>query len=121
LSALLLWRLLWRLGIHHAWVGGLLFVVHPVCVSSVAWLAELKNVLSLPLLLGAMLAWLRYDATQQAKHYAASLGLFLASLLAKTAGVMFPVVLLLYAWWRRGRVSWPGLRRFGSSLSCWGW
>ncbi len=61
LSGFLLWILLRRLGLRLAWLGGLLFVVHPLAVESVAWVVELKNTLSLPLLLGAMIAYLRYD------------------------------------------------------------
>jgi len=62
LSALLLWRLLLKLGAGPAaWLGGLLFAVHPLTVESVAWISELKNVLSLPLLLLAMLAFVAYD------------------------------------------------------------
>ena len=36
--------------------------------------------------------------------YILSLVCFLAAMLAKSSVVMFPAVLLLYAWWRRGRV-----------------
>jgi hypothetical protein len=47
-SALLVWRLLGKLGVKSAWIGGLLFAIHPVAVESVAWISELKNTLSLP-------------------------------------------------------------------------
>ena len=114
LSALLLWHLLGRLGVKRAWLGGLLFAVHPVVVESVAWIAELKNVLSLPLLLGAMIFYLRWDeekkpgsgkkGTAEAAYWFAVI-LFLAAMLCKSSVVMFPVVLLLYAWWRRGRAA----------------
>ncbi|HVW22586.1 MAG TPA: tetratricopeptide repeat protein [Opitutaceae bacterium] len=107
LSAWLLWRLLLRLGIRQGWIGGLLFALHPLAAESVAWIAEFKNALSLPLLLAAMLAWLRFERTRRAGPYAASLGLFLLALLAKSTVVMLPCVLLLHAWWRRGRAG-PG-------------
>jgi tetratricopeptide (TPR) repeat protein len=40
-----------------------------------------------------------------ALYYLLSLGLFLLALLAKTSVVMLPVILLLLAWWRRGKTS----------------
>src|SRR6185312_1026775 len=55
ISALLFWRLLVRLGTPLPWLGGLIFGVHPLTVESVAWVSELKNTLSLPLLLLALL------------------------------------------------------------------
>ena len=61
LGALLLWRILAKLGVRSAWLGGLVFAVHPVAVESVAWIAELKNTLSLPPLLLAIGAYLTFD------------------------------------------------------------
>ena len=103
-GALLLWRLLTRLGVRHGWLGALLFTVHPLAVESVAWIAELKNTLSLPLLLLAALAWLEFDERSRRAAYARSLFFFVAAMLAKSSVVMFPLVLLLYQAWRHGRV-----------------
>lgn len=110
LSALLAWRLFHRLGLRLAWLGGLLFAIHPLVVESVAWMAELKNTLSLPLLLLAMLAWLDYDERHRPADYAKAALFFLAAMLCKTSVVMFPAVQLLHAWWRRGRISRADLR-----------
>ena len=104
LSALLFWRLLRQLGLRLAWAGGFLFAVHPLAVESVAWAAELKNTLSLVFLLGAMLAYAAFDTKRGRGAYALSLGLFVLAMLSKTSVVMFPAVILLHAWWRRGRI-----------------
>ncbi len=104
-SALLVWRLLRRLGVRWGWLGGLLFAVHPLTVESVAWAAELKNTLSLPLLLLALDAWLDFDADGRTPAHARSVLLFTAALLAKSSVVMLPLILLLHAWWRRGRIT----------------
>jgi tetratricopeptide (TPR) repeat protein len=105
LGALLLWRLLARLGIGLAWLGGLVFAIHPLTVESVAWISEQKNTLSLPLLLLAADAYLDFDEGPRLGPYLRSLLCFLAAMLCKSSVVMFPAVLLLYAWWRRGRVA----------------
>ncbi len=110
-AALLLWNVLRKLGASAAWVGGLLFAVHPLAVASVAWISELKNTLSLPLLLLAFGAWIDWDGAREghaprrrAATYLRSLGCFLAAMLCKTSGALFPAILLLHAWWKRGRV-----------------
>ncbi len=122
LSALLLWRLLAQLKIPGAWLAGALFAVHPVCVNSVARIAELKNTLSMPFLLLSFIAYLRYENsrlypqdTPPSNHNAAnaavlwygiSLCAFVLGLMAKTTIIMLPVVLLLCAVWQRGRIRW---------------
>ncbi len=111
LSALLVWRLLRRLGLHFGWLGGLLFAVHPVAVESVAWIAELKNVLSLPLVLFSFDAWLDFDESRSPRAFARAWLCFLAALLCKTSVVMLPTVLLLFGWWRRGRIGFTDFRR----------
>jgi protein O-mannosyl-transferase len=110
LSALLVWRLLRKLGLRLAWLGGLLFAIHPVVVESVAWIAELKNTLSLPPLLLAMCAWLDYDERRRRQDYLLALLLFLAAMLCKSSVVMLPGILLLHAWWKRGRIAWRDVR-----------
>jgi protein O-mannosyl-transferase len=110
LGALLFWRLLRRLGLESAWIGGLLFAVHPLVVESVAWAAELKNTLSLPLLLLAMTAYADYEVKGRSRDYGLSLLWFILAMLAKSSVIMFPAVILLQAWWRRGRVGGRDLR-----------
>jgi protein O-mannosyl-transferase len=122
LSAFLVWHLLGKLGIRWAWLGGLVFAIHPVAVESVAWISELKNTLSLPLLLGAMIAYVRYDedrsdrtagdASRKVRSntlYTLSLLLFLLAMLSKSTVAMFPWVILVHAWWKRGGVAWRDL------------
>ncbi|MGD0999602.1 MAG: tetratricopeptide repeat protein [Candidatus Brocadiia bacterium] len=121
-AAVLAWRVLVRLRVPGAWLAGLLFAVHPAAAASVAWITELKNTLPMALYLMSLLAWLRFDdggfhhdettsTTYGTPHYLLSLGLFLLALLAKTSVVMLPAVLLLCAWWRRGRISLRDLAR----------
>jgi len=103
-NALLVWRLLAKFGLRLAWLGGLIFAIHPAMVESVAWISELKNVLSLLPFLLAISAWIDYDERKRRRDYALALGLFLVAMLCKISMIAFPVAILLYAWWKRGRV-----------------
>lgn len=109
-SAVLVWRVLLRLGAPGAWFAAALFAVHPVHVETVAWITERKNVLSLACALGSMLAYLHFDPPGAAAPgrrkwawYALSLGLFLSALLSKTVVASLPAVLLVVYWWKEGR------------------
>jgi protein O-mannosyl-transferase len=105
-SALLLVRILRRLGIPGAWLAGGIFALHPVMVESVAWITELKNTLSGFFYLAAALAYLKFDSKREMKYYAVALMLFLFGLLAKSAIVTLPAALLVVFWWKRGSIAW---------------
>jgi Flp pilus assembly protein TadD, contains TPR repeats len=104
-SALLIWRVFWKLGIGLPWLGGLIFAIHPIFVESVAWISELKNTLSLPLLLLSFLAWLDFGNSRKGVAYAVSLGCFLLAVAAKSSVVTFPLILLLHTWWKTAKIT----------------
>ncbi len=109
-GCLLLWRILQRLAIPGAWLAAALFAVHPVGAASVAWISEMKNTLSLLFGLTSFHFFLRAEtelagARRGQLCYAVALVAFLLALLSKTSTVMLPVVLLLCAWWQRGRIT----------------
>lgn len=105
LSALLLWRILARLGIAGAWLGALLFAIHPVNVASAAWIAELKNTLSAALFFGSILYWLMARDENRPRPYYISLALFLLAAWSKGAVVTLPAVLLLCIWWQDRKIT----------------
>jgi tetratricopeptide (TPR) repeat protein len=104
LSASFLFVLLRRLSVPGALLAAFIFALHPVHVESVAWISELKNVLSGAFYLAAALAYLRYHDSRKAKTYAVALGLFTLAVLSKTVTVTFPVAMLVVLWWRDGRL-----------------
>jgi tetratricopeptide (TPR) repeat protein len=83
-----------------------LFAFHPVCVESVAWIAEQKNTLSLVFSLGAVLAYLRYEDRRTLGPYALATFLFGCAVLSKSLTATVAPALVVIAWWRRGRLEW---------------
>ena len=127
ISALLIWRILQRLGVKAAWFGAALFALHPTCVESVAWITERKNTLSGVFFLSSILACLRFWLPGRTlsqlgsksrsqpdpipcfgswKFYWLALGLYVCALWAKTAAVGLPVVIVFLLWWKRGKLGW---------------
>jgi Tfp pilus assembly protein PilF len=102
LCAVLLWRLLVAVRAPGAWLAGLLFVLHPLHVTSVAWISELKNVLSCALMLGSLVVFCRNGG-----QWRPLLGwtLFIGALMSKTATASLPVALALLVYYRDGRIS----------------
>jgi len=101
INAVLLWQVLLRLNVPGAWLAGLVFLVHPTHVESVAWVSECKNTLSTMFVLFSLLAWFRWQRQAGTRRYLVSLLLFACGLLSKPHVVIFPVILLLCAWWQR--------------------
>jgi protein O-mannosyl-transferase len=123
-SAFLIWCVLKRLRVRGALLAALLFAVHPVCVTSVARIAELKNTLSLPFFLISFWAYISYEAISLYPDQSASVGrrssrgtmacsaslvFFVLALFSKTSTIMLPPVMLAAALWRRGRLSFKDL------------
>jgi len=100
LCAVVLWRLLRRLGIGGAWFIAALWALHPINVESVAWVTERKNVLSLLMALGSAHAFFGWLDKGKAKTLLISMGLFAAALLSKTVVASLPAVIMLLMWWR---------------------
>ena len=106
-NTLLLRRLLVRLVVPGAWVIAAVFAVHPVHVESVAWVIERKDLLSTVFYLAACLTWVRFGAAPRvgSGRYLLTLALFVGGLLCKSIVVTLPAALVLWPWWKQGRVS----------------
>ena len=87
------------------------FAVHPLHVESVAWVIERKDVLSGLFYLAAALAWMRFVEQPRPRYYVGSLALYAAGLLSKSIAITLPVALLIWHWWRQGRVASTDLLR----------
>lgn len=82
-----------------AFIGTLIFLVHPVQIESVAWASERKNVLSLLFILSSTYYYLQFDNATTGKRWTAylfSLLLFACAVLTKSIAVIFPALLFLY-------------------------
>ncbi len=109
INALLLWRLLQRLNVPGAWLAAAIFALHPVQVESVAWVTELKSVLSLFFVLLALLAWVEFieEKSKPSWHWylLALIGQALA-LASKTTACTLPAALLLVLWLQHKPIRW---------------
>jgi len=81
-----------------AWAATLLFALHPMQASSVAWAAERKNIISLLFYLLSLMSYikLRRDRrpwTQKWWRYALALVLYQSALFSKTVSLTLPVML----------------------------
>jgi tetratricopeptide (TPR) repeat protein len=123
-EALLIWLILRRMLIPGAFLAAVIFTVHPVNVESVAWIAQLRNVMAMLFFLLSILWYLKYatsktiacmgSASSQggprgrvsscvapAFWYWLSLTAFLLAMLSKGSVAILPVLLLGIVWWLR--------------------
>ena len=110
-NTLLVWHLVRRLAVPGAWIVAAVFAVHPLHVESVAWVIERKDVLSGLFYLAAALGWMRFVEQPHPRRYALPLVLYAAGLLSKSIVVTLPVALLIWHWWKQGRVTSTDLLR----------
>jgi tetratricopeptide (TPR) repeat protein len=81
-----------------------LFLLHPLHVESVAWVAERKDVLSALFWMLGMWGYVRYVLKPDFRRYACVIFYFVLGLLSKPMVVTFPFVLLLLDYWPLGRM-----------------
>jgi hypothetical protein len=86
-----------------AFLVALLFGIHPMHVESVCWISARKDVLYVFFLLLALLAYMKYRASQSRKvmFYGFAIFCFIASLLSKSMAFTFPLVLLLLDYYEK--------------------
>ncbi len=101
----LVYRILQGLGMNAmlAFIGALIFGIHPMRVESVSWITERKDVLFGVFYLGALLTYIRYlDKDRKApKMVLTILVLFALSLLSKIQAVTLPLSMLCVDYLRR--------------------
>lgn len=111
LNAALVWVILKKLRIPGAGFAAAIFALHPVHVESVAWITELKNVLSGFFYLLSLASWLNFEDSGKRRWYWASLGLFLPALLSKTITCTLPAAFVLARWFRGRKLDWDFVQR----------
>lgn len=110
LNAALLFGLLYRItgrSLPSALVA-FVFAVHPLNVSSVAWVSSRKGVLSTTFMLVTLWAYVRYANRPDLKRYIWVLVTFALGLMSKPMLVSLPLVVLLMDVWPLGRMGWNG-------------
>ena len=93
----LLWKATGKTG--RSFFVAAIFLVHPLSVESVAWIAERKNLLSTFFGFATIAAYGWYARGPNWKRYLAVAGAFAASLMAKPMLVTLPFALLLLDYW----------------------
>ena len=92
-----------------------LFALHPLNVESVAWAAELKNVLCTLFFLLGIGAYGWYVQKPNIKRYVAVIIFFVLGLASKPMVITFPFVLILLDYWPLGRIEgWSKTSTFNS-------
>ena len=108
INAVLLWRILYFLGVKGSWLAAAIFAIHPIQAESVAWISERKNLLSGFFSFLSLYFFFQFynldkssnfNEDQNGKRswtiYGISLFFFICALLSKTVACTLPAVILL--------------------------
>ncbi len=111
--ALLFWKVLRELRVRGAWLGAVVWSLHPVMVESVAWITELKNTQSAFFYLLAILFFIKWHGARclsekkiARRHYVLIIICAVLAILSKSSTVILPLVLALCWWWLDSRWRW---------------
>jgi Flp pilus assembly protein TadD len=86
-----------------------LFGLHPMHVESVAWIAERKDVLYSFFYIAGLIAYVEYVDKKRPLWLWAALVAMILSCASKPAAVVFPVTLLAIDWFRKRKLTAPGI------------
>ena len=117
INAVLLWRILYFLGVKGSWLAAAIFVIHPVQVESVGWITERKNLLSGFFSFLSLYFFLKFynpdkphnfneDQNEERPWsiYGVSLFFFICALWSKSVASTLPAVILLIHWWKQNSI-----------------
>ncbi|MGD0349648.1 MAG: tetratricopeptide repeat protein [Verrucomicrobiota bacterium] len=110
INALLVGLVLQRLSVPGAWLAAALFALHPVQVEAVAWITELKSVLSLFFILLALFCWIEFIGERSRRFwYWLAMVFYALALFSKTTACTLPAALLLILWLKTKPIDWRRL------------
>jgi len=78
-----------------AWVGAMVFMLHPLQVEPVAWAAGMNNLLCGAFAIAALWQYVLFAKTGARKRFAVATALFLGALLCKPTAVVLPLIAII--------------------------
>jgi hypothetical protein len=96
ITSLLVWRFFSQIGLtaRSAWLGALLFALHPVHIESVVWVAGMKDPMVLMFMMAGLCAYQSYRARPAAWKYGLTMVALVAAFHVKSIAVAMPVIML---------------------------
>jgi len=95
-----------KAGVRAAFLGALIFAVHPMHVESVAWVSERKDVLYALFYVLALRQWWMYLNKRRRVNFFLTILFGVLSLLAKPMAISLPLVMFFMEYWRKGSIRW---------------
>ncbi len=89
-----------------AYIGALLFAIHPLHVEPVAWVTARKDLLYSFFYLSSLLSYINYVRSGKGKDYIFALLAAALAVLSKPMGLSLPLVLFLLDWYLARPFSW---------------